>query len=504
MSKKYIISYGFDAGKFIKEGTEIAERENVFQSGDATQARKNSSLDDIGANWWGYKPNDPRSFNEQMSLDNILISFLNQGMLKKADDLYDKILSTIDLGGDLKQQRIIFTSQPIGIFSFAQASKGLIRSAEYYCPSENRIISPDLVFKGDINGKEYFFFEGNNDEEILVERRQEGTTSILNNCPFATAQLNFDSGMVLPYDKDGKIINFYDKYKLRYTSTTKKVYQVREKKGGGYAPYVDLYCPVGGNSNWTMETMLVQALPMILLSRVLERAGVRTRIFATNFMKVIGDTNYMVTPILVKEYGEPLDLNKLAIYTSDIRLFRYHLFNSLLGWFVENGDLRSNHGRHRILSTSEIYAIMPRVKNYYQYLMEKGKIPQSNIDKGLMIFGGTPIDLDYPERDKLNYESTQKKIVNEFYRISDYVSLMMSKKPDSVIKKIFEREKDRKIPENKVAQTLRNTITQILAPVRRPDNPTYDDLQLTDSDKDFKQQDEKRAELLELINRYTS
>jgi hypothetical protein len=78
MSKKSIISYGFDAGKFIKEGTEIAERENVFQSGDATQARKNSSLDDIGANWWGYKPNDPRSFNEQMSLDNILISFLNQ------------------------------------------------------------------------------------------------------------------------------------------------------------------------------------------------------------------------------------------------------------------------------------------------------------------------------------------------------------------------------------------------------------------------------------------
>lgn len=504
MSKKYIISYGFDANKFIKEGTEIARREGVFQSGDDGEARRDRDRDDIGANWWGYKPNDSRSFNEQMSLDNVLISFLNQGMLTQADDLYDKILSNIDLGGDLKQQRIIFTSQPIGIFSFAQASKGLIRSVEYYCPSEDRIIPADSVFKGDLNGKEYYFFEGANDEEILVERRQEGTTAILKNCPFATAQLNYDSGMVLPYDKEGKIINFYDKYKLRYSSTTKKVYQIREKKGGGYAPYVDLYCPVGGNANWTTDTMLVQALPMILLSRVLERAGVRTRVFATTFMKVIGDTNYMVTPVLVKEYGEPLDLNKLAIYTSDKRLFRYHLFNALLGWFVEDGDLRSNHGRHRILSTAEIYNIMPRVKNYYQYQMDKGAIPKTNIDKGLMIFGGTPINLSRPEQDSLRYESTQQKIINEFYRISDYVSLMMSKKPDSVIKKIFEREEDRKISKQEVAQTLRNTITQILAPIRRPANPTAEDLILTDSDKDFKQQDEKRAELLELINRYTS
>jgi hypothetical protein len=367
MSKKYIISYGLDANNFIREGTEIARREGVFQSGDEGDARRNGSLDDVGANWWGYKPNDTRSFDEQMSMDNVLVSFLNQGLLTRADELYDQILSTIDLGGDLKQQRIIFTSQPIGIFSFAQASKGLIRSVEYYCPSEDRIIAPDSVFKGELNGKEYYFFEGVNDEEILVERRQEGTTDILRTCPFATAQLNYDSGMVLPYDKEGKIINFYDKYKLRYSSTTKKVYQIREKKGGGYAPYVDLYCPVGGNADWTTDTMLVQALPMILLSRVLERAGVRTRVFATNFMKVIGDTNYMVTPILVKEYGQPLDLNKLAIYTSDKRLFRYHLFNALLGWFVEGGDLRSNHGRHRILSTSEIYNIMPRVKNYYQY-----------------------------------------------------------------------------------------------------------------------------------------
>lgn len=230
MSKKYIISYGLDANNFIREGTEIALREGVFQSGDEGRARTDTDRDDVGANWWGYKPNDSKSFDEQMSMDNVLVSFLNQGLLTRADELYDQILSTIDLGGDLKQQRIIFTSQPIGIFSFAQASKGLIRSVEYYCPSEDRIIAPDSVFKGELNGKEYYFFEGVNDEEILVERRQEGTTDILRTCPFATGQLNYDSGMVLPYDKEGKIINFYDKYKLRYTSTTKKVYQIREKK----------------------------------------------------------------------------------------------------------------------------------------------------------------------------------------------------------------------------------------------------------------------------------
>jgi hypothetical protein len=499
MSKKYIISYGFDAGRFINEGTEIARREGVFQSGDDGEARRNSDLDQIGANWWGYKPNDSKSFDEQMSIDNVLVSFLNQGLLTRADDLYDQLLSNIDLGGDLKQQRIIFTSQPIGIFSFAQASKGLIRSVEYYCSSEDRIIPADSVFKSDLNGKEYYFFEGANDEEILLERRQEGTTAILKNCPFATAQLNYDSGMVLPYDKEGKIINFYDKYKLRYSSTTKKVYQIREKKGGGYAPYVDLYTPLGADNRFGTEAMLVQALPMILLARVLERAGVRTRVFATSFMKSRND-NFMVSPILVKEYGEPLDLNKLAIFTADKRLFRYHIFNSLLGWFVQNGDLRTNHNNTYGVYNNEIYALMPRVKNYYQYQMERGAFSKTNIDKGLMIFGGTEVT----PSDRLDNPIVQQKIINEFYRISDYVSLMMSKKPDSVIKKIFEREEDRKISKQQVAQTLRNTITQILAPIRRPANPTQDDLILTDSDKDFKQQDEKRAELLELINRYTS
>ena len=200
------------------------------------------------------------------------------------------------------------------------------------------------------------------------------------------------------------------------------------------------------------------------------------------------------------EHFLPLDLNKLAIFTADKRLFRYHIFNSLLGWFVQNGDLRTNHYSTYGVYNDEIYALMPRVKNYYQYQMERGAFSKTNIDKGLMIFGGTNVN----PSDRLNNPQVQEKIINEFYRISDYVSLMMSKKPDSVIKKIFERERDRKIPENEVAQTLRNTITQILAPVRRPANPTEDDLILTDSDKDFKQQDEKRAELLELINRYTS
>lgn len=499
MSKKYIISYGFDANKFIKEGTEIAIREGVFQSGDERSARTDSSLDSIGANWWGYKPNDSKSFDEQMSLDNVLVSFSDQNLLGRADELYDQILSTIDLGGDLKQQRIIFTSQPIGIFSFAQASKGLIRSLEYYCPSQNRIIPPDLVYKGELGDKEYYYFEGANEEEILVERRQEGTTAILENCPFSKAQLNYDSGMVLPYDMEGKIINFYGDYKLRYSSTTKKVYQIREKKGGGYAPYVDLYTPLGADNRFGTESMLVQALPMILLARVLERAGVRTRVFATSFMKTGSEQNYMVSPILVKEYGAPLDLNKLAIFTSDKRLFRFHIFNTLLGWFVENGDLRTVHYRTYGVYNNEIYALMPRVKNFYQYQMERGAIPKTNIDKGLMIFGGTPAS----PSDKLSDASVQQKIINEFYRISDYVSLMMSKKPDGVLKKIFEREAERRIPKNEVIQTLRNTVTQILAPVRRPKNPTEEDLMLTDSDKDFKQQDDKRAELLELINRYS-
>lgn len=122
---------------------------------------------------------------------------------------------------------------------------------------------------------------------------------------------------------------------------------------------------------------------MILLARVLERAGVRTRVFATSFMKSLIGDNIMVSPILVKEYGVPLDLNKLAIYTSDKRFFRFHSFNAFLGWFKENGDLEINHGMTGMLSNSEIYQMMPRVKNYYQYEMDRGKFQKQTLIKDL-------------------------------------------------------------------------------------------------------------------------
>ena len=193
------------------------------------------------------------------------------------------IVAKLDLGGDLKASRIKFTDRPLGVFSFAQASKGLIRPVEYYSIQEDKIIEPNSVFKGVLNQGtpneiDYFYYLKDG-QEVLVEKRQEGTTEMLKNCPTLLPKLDEVSKLVLPYDINNKIVNSCDGYRLRFTSTIKKVYAYREKKGGGTAPYVDIYLATGQNSGFDPEQMLIQAMPNILLARILEKSGVKVRMF---------------------------------------------------------------------------------------------------------------------------------------------------------------------------------------------------------------------------------
>ena len=86
------------------------------------------------------------------------------------------------------------------------------------------------------------------------------------------------------------------------TSTEKKVYAYRKKLGGGVAPFVDLFGMQGSNAGASGEDMFVQILPMILLAVILERAGVKSRIWiADNYTY---DEFAIAHNLLIKEYGE--------------------------------------------------------------------------------------------------------------------------------------------------------------------------------------------------------
>jgi hypothetical protein len=276
------LNFAFDPYKFIEEGIKIAEDNNLTIRPQSV-VTGGSSVSGKNYNWYGYNASSTLSIEEQFNINSGLGSFLDQDLINDVESSYSNIIAKLDLGGDLKASRIKFTDRPLGVFSFAQASKGLIRPVEYYSLLEDKVIDADLVFRGVLNeGKpseiDYFYYLKDS-QEVLVEKRQEGTTEMLKNCNTLVPKLDEFSKLVLPYDSNDKIVNSCNGYRLRFTSTIKKVYAYREKKGGGTAPYVDIYLATGQNSGFDPEQMLIQAMPNILLARILEKSGVKVRMF---------------------------------------------------------------------------------------------------------------------------------------------------------------------------------------------------------------------------------
>jgi hypothetical protein len=148
-AKDNYIVFGFDPYKFIEEGLDIVKKDGLRTIYSESSVTSGMSVSGKDYNWHGYKSGSSKSFAEQFDVNSGLGSFLDQDLLTKVEQVYSNINAKLDLGGDFKASRIRFTEKPLGIFSFAQASKGLIRPVEYYSKEENKIIPPDDVFKGE-------------------------------------------------------------------------------------------------------------------------------------------------------------------------------------------------------------------------------------------------------------------------------------------------------------------------------------------------------------------
>lgn len=469
------LQFSFDPFQWLNEGIDIAKKNNLAQY-SLSDVTNGSPVGGKPYNPRGYNPSSSLSLEEQYNINSGLGSFLDQTLISDIETLYSDIVAKLDLGGDLKASRIKFTDRPLGVFSFAQASKGLIRPVEYYCEEQDRIIDPNLVLKGELpNGLEYFYFLSE-EEVVLVERRQEGTTKILQSCNFLKPKLDEISGLVLPYNDKDEIVNECNGNRLRYTSTNKKVYAYRQKKGGGIAPYVDLYIASGQNWGWQPEQMLIQAMPNILLARILEKSGVKVRIFGFYNQDIYGDV--FNSFFMIKNYGEPVDLNKIAVFLADTRFFRYYMWNAKSGWNYQMlgrdlgsrsnvfGSMGSMMGMIRFNNE-----IMPFVRNYVDYQIKSGNFPSQVVDKRLMIFGG----LDVDSNERLMDASTQEKITNRFNSLSDYVQIQLSKTPREVMSTIIKREKENNKTESQIKNYLRSLITEVLTPTNETQATTPND-----------------------------
>jgi hypothetical protein len=421
--------------------------------------RYSTSDTDIVSNpsFYGYDPNSTKSIEEQFSYDEIKI-FSDLPLLQDALNSFSDIRKNLDLGGDFDSARMKFTSLPKGVFNFGVASKGLFRKVEYFDETNQVVVDSNLVLQSEINNLPYYNFKG---DKVYLRKQQKGTSLIEKYCKDVKVNYSDVNQLHLPF-KDGKIYNGcgyeVDKEKgiyakLKYATTTKKVYMYREKLGGGISPFVDLYIVTGGLAGINTENMLAKNLPTFIVADILEKAGVKVRIYGVRGYDT-PENKLVFLPFALKEYGETLDFGNLASFTSDVRFFRVNLWRSLatVRRMAEKANDPSStdypYGYGTTLygfkdgQRDDLYDAFQMYKNWV--FNQKGSVKNTTKinDKGLMILGGLR-DLDSSDRlTGVNKAQTFQKIKEEVYRILDYVGMLLTNNPSKFIQNIYIREKD--------------------------------------------------------------
>jgi hypothetical protein len=464
------------------------------------------------AEFYGYNPNSSLSIQEQYSFDNVS-KFSDPALLSNAIDTFADISQKIDFGGNLEKSKLKFTSIPQGVFNFGLASKGLFRPIEYYSVSEDKLIDSDLIETTEFNGNKVFFFYDKNGNQSEVRVQQEGTFMVMKNCPNVEVLFDEVSQMYLPFKDGNKFIGCgtIDKAsgkpsRLRFATTTKKVYMYREKLGGGMQPYVDLFLVIGGLADMTTESMLVKNLPLLVISKFLNEAGIKTRILAKRAFEV---SNYLVDySFVIKDYGESLDFNQIASFTSDARFFRVNLWNTVPALLNKKENItvtgygKTLYGRRSSSYTDDLNPVFNMFRNWALNTTQNAVKSSKVSDPRLMILGGMG---DVSGSDKINDPDVQKRITNEIYRIGDYVSIMFSKNPRKTIQSIYTRELERQRNLNPrdlkiyMKDYLRQTILDNLVTIdsKQVSNPTFQTPMNL-----LEEIDEQRDDVLQTLNEF--
>jgi hypothetical protein len=399
-------------------------------------------------NFAGYDVNSPLSIAEQYSYDQLKM-FSDMPLLSQAIEKFDVIKRGLDLGGDFDSSKIKFTSLSKGVFNFGLASKGLIRKTEFFDVEDNKVIDEKIVREESLNKIKVFYYVKNGTKHF-VRKQQKGTMLVKDN--FLDVEVKFDENQKiwLPY-KDGKIFNGNGKNMLSYSTTTKKVYMYREKLGGGVSPYVDLFVGVNGLNDLDTENMLAKNLSAFIVADILEKAGVKVRIYGLrtykDLIKVkkkpLENTQTVFIAYAIKEYGEQLDFGRLASFTSDKRFFRVNMWRMASALRkIETGQYKKGQGISLYGGDDDLYNSFSMFKNWV--FNKKGTVNfDTKInDKNLMVLSGLP---KVGREDKLtgeNADRTFKKIEQEVYRTLDYVGMLLTKNPKAFVGKIYKREKE--------------------------------------------------------------
>ena len=408
------------------------------------------------------------SVDFQGSADRVLLSnptqitsYLYQNVLDRELQNLSSVTQNLKLGSSAKKSRLEFTEQPTGIFNFGMASKGLYRKREYFCPILNLVVDENRVTR-DKDG--VFQYQMDNGDFVVCELRQEGTTEMLIKNPNAKILTSAD-GMLYTDP-----IRFED-VSLKFATSTKKVYlkksEIKNLTGGGNEKYVDVYITPMAYAAIQKENLIYSALPSILLAQTLEKAGFKVRI--NKIISVKSGNNVATYSYPLKDYGEPINYQRVAIDSADPRIFRFEEFRRWSALIKGVLDIDVGGGYGECADENETDIIMNDYKHWMNKEMKRGsgkKLFNKNLNLHLM---GT-ID-----KSNDSHDVQMERVVRKLKEMLDKVAIEFSGS-EQAIKDALERDSGT-IPKAQIIRNFEDALrkTQPLQPADR-------DLQLPDNE----------------------
>ena len=281
------------------------------------------------------------------SVKGKLDTFIDSNRLNSFLEQFRDQTVSFDLTDIDQKKKIVFTSQEIGIFSFDLASLGLIRVYEYFSPYLNRIISGNFVrsYKND-EGQLVFY-------HIMVEGYPRHLLQLKNGVLHSTRldrEISFqEAEKVETEDK----IEYYMPEKLKIEKHEVERRQKVDKKGNKvfsstfkksfiYIPKVTSQIPridliINASYSYSvnaLDEMIWSSMAAISIAEKLSASNVDFRIYAS-YPVGFRNGKKAFTYVKIKDSSEPLNINGLAIMTSDGRQFRYQQFK---GYILTGAD----------------------------------------------------------------------------------------------------------------------------------------------------------------------
>ena len=285
-----------------------------------------------------------------IQLDWLVSGITNYNKMQELQSNVDNLkrnvakLNLIDID---QSKRIKFTEKEIGIFSYDLASLGLIKVYEYYSNLLQRIVSGNFIIKEN----KAFYFVG----QKYIPRHE--VKYVADKSGFYSNILGrlVDKKDLECIEKNNSFLYFYPEQqeipkhiveqnqkigkngKPMFTTTFKKCF-INIEKIKNPLPRIDLIVAPAFGSDITSSQMEFNSIALIAICEKLSKLNVNYRLLASYSVSTPNDTNYKnFSFINIKNENQILDINQIAILSSDARFYRYENFKIKIAMQYDSG-----------------------------------------------------------------------------------------------------------------------------------------------------------------------